>query len=186
MFLKEDASKSEKENFMRELEIMKSVGRHVNVLSLLGCCTSKTGEQLAIIEYAKHGNLRNYLRSRRPRNYMLTSNSLLTNNFQKLYSSVNRLKTLTSDTNGLSSSVDFFENLAETNELLVIELIDYCVQIAAGMKYLHEKKVCHRDLAARNILLDDMKVPKIADFGLARDLQQNYYYRYDFIWSFSR
>jgi serine/threonine protein kinase len=45
------------------------------------------------------------------------------------------------------------------------------------MKYLHSKKVCHRDLAARNILLDESKVAKIADFGFARDLQQNYYYR---------
>jgi fibroblast growth factor receptor 1 len=45
------------------------------------------------------------------------------------------------------------------------------------MKYLHSKKVCHRDLAARNILLDEFKMAKIADFGLARDLQQNYYYR---------
>jgi hypothetical protein len=60
---------------------------------------------------------------------------------------------------------------------MIIELIRFCEQISNGMKYLHSKKVCHRDLAARNILLDELKVAKIADFGLARDLQQNYYYR---------
>lgn len=59
----------------------------------------------------------------------------------------------------------------------MIELIKYCVQIANGMKYLHSKKVCHRDLAARNILLDENKVAKIADFGLARDLTECHYYK---------
>ena len=43
---------------------MKAIGKHVNVLSLLGCCT-QGGELLVLTEFAQHGNLRDYLRSKR-------------------------------------------------------------------------------------------------------------------------
>jgi serine/threonine protein kinase len=40
--------------------------------------------------------------------------------------------------------------------------------MAHGMKYLHSHKIVHRDFKSPNVLLDDRKLPKIADFGLGR------------------
>jgi serine/threonine protein kinase len=39
--VKEGASSQEKEDLLRELEIMQQLGSHTNVVTLLGCCTEK-------------------------------------------------------------------------------------------------------------------------------------------------
>ena len=57
---------------------MKNVGRHENIISLLGCCT-KIGPIYVIVEYAKFGNLRNYLRSQRPKDYILCTDGAIKN-----------------------------------------------------------------------------------------------------------
>ena len=45
------------------------------------------------------------------------------------------------------------------------------------MEYLASRRCIHRDLAARNVLVAENDIMKIADFGLARDIQDIYYYR---------
>ena len=47
------------------------------------------------------------------------------------------------------------------------------IGIAAGMKAVHAQKILHRDLKPENIFLDEEMRPKIADFGLARFLDEN-------------
>ena len=51
------------------------------------------------------------------------------------------------------------------------------LQVCKGMEYLGSRKCIHRDLAARNVLVSKDYIIKIADFGLARDVQKNEYYR---------
>ena len=42
------------------------------------------------------------------------------------------------------------------------------------MDYLHSKRYIHRDLAARNVLVENDRLVKIGDFGLAKTLDDNY------------
>ncbi|GMY17499.1 receptor-like protein kinase HAIKU2 [Fagus crenata] len=53
---------------------------------------------------------------------------------------------------------------------------EIAVGAAKGLEYLHhgcERPVIHRDVKSSNILLDDHLKPRIADFGLAKILQDN-------------
>ncbi|XP_069461832.1 tyrosine-protein kinase Blk isoform X1 [Ambystoma mexicanum] len=53
-------------------------------------------------------------------------------------------------------------------------LIDMSAQVAEGMAYLEKKNYIHRDLRAANILVSDSLGCKIADFGLARIIDNEY------------
>jgi serine/threonine protein kinase len=41
-------------------------------------------------------------------------------------------------------------------------------EIAAGVKYLHSKKIVHRDLKSHDVLIDERDGAKLCDFGLAK------------------
>lgn len=60
-------------------------------------------------------------------------------------------------------------------ELTLPALIDMAAQIASGMSYIESKQLIHRDLAARNILVGENNVVKVADFGLARIIEDSEY-----------
>lgn len=49
------------------------------------------------------------------------------------------------------------------------------IQVAAGMAYIERMNYIHRDLRSANILVGDNLVCKIADFGLARLIEDNEY-----------
>ncbi|CAH8531005.1 unnamed protein product [Schistosoma turkestanicum] len=58
--------------------------------------------------------------------------------------------------------------------LQINQLVDMMAQIANGMAYLEKEHYIHRDLAARNILVGENNCVKIADFGLARMVEDHY------------
>ncbi|XP_030057774.1 fibroblast growth factor receptor 1 isoform X1 [Microcaecilia unicolor] len=63
--LKADATEKDLSDLISEMEMMKMIGRHKNIINLLGACT-QDGPLYVIVEYASKGNLREYLRARRP------------------------------------------------------------------------------------------------------------------------
>lgn len=52
-------------DLVSEMEMMKMIGKHINIINLLGCCT-QDGPLYVVVEYAPHGNLRDFLRQHRP------------------------------------------------------------------------------------------------------------------------
>nr|UDM84381.1 insulin-like receptor 1 [Orthometopon planum] len=74
-------------------------------------------------------------------------------------------------------------NTLEDDGLSEKEMVEILSQVSFGMSFLHENHFIHRDLAARNCLVQytgseecPSIVVKVADFGLARSLNDDYMY----------
>uniref|UniRef100_G1T0Q2 Proto-oncogene tyrosine-protein kinase receptor Ret n=1 Tax=Oryctolagus cuniculus TaxID=9986 RepID=G1T0Q2_RABIT len=142
--LKENASPSELRDLLSEFNLLKQVN-HPHVIKLHGAC-SQDGPLLLIVEYAKYGSLRGFLRDSRKVGPGYVSGGGGRN----------------------SGSLDHPDERA----LTMGDLISFAWQISRGMQYLAEMKLVHRDLAARNILVAEGRKMKISDFGLSRDVYE--------------
>ncbi|XP_048456819.1 protein-tyrosine kinase 2-beta isoform X3 [Rhincodon typus] len=66
---------------------------------------------------------------------------------------------------------------ANKNNLEVLTLIDYSLQISKALAYLEGVKVVHRDIAVRNVLVAAHNCVKLGDFGLSRYIEEDNYYK---------
>ncbi|KAG2466136.1 INTU protein, partial [Polypterus senegalus] len=183
----EGATSSEYRALMSELKILIHIGHHLNIVNLLGACTKPGGPLMVIVEYCRHGNLSNYLKSKRGdyTPYKNKRSSVRTiEECDKDLDTTRNLESITSsqssgssgfDENRLSCNMDDEEELENHQKtvLTMEDLISYSFQVAKGMEFLASRKCIHRDLAARNILLSENNVVKICDFGLARDVYRD-------------
>lgn len=55
-----------------------------------------------------------------------------------------------------------------SNQLLVISVIDFAIQLAQGLAKAHAHGIVHRDLKPENVIITKEGVVKIVDFGLAK------------------
>ena len=64
------ATSDERQCLLREISLMKDLGYHPNILSMIACCT-QTPRTALIMDYCANGDLRNYLQQLREkvRNY---------------------------------------------------------------------------------------------------------------------
>ncbi|XP_043753890.1 proto-oncogene tyrosine-protein kinase receptor Ret-like [Cervus elaphus] len=142
--LKENASPSELWDLLSEFNLLKQVN-HPQVIKLYGAC-SQDGPLLLIVEYAKYGSLRGFLRESRKAGPGYVGS-------------------------GGSRNSSYLDNLEE-QALTMGDLVSFAWQISQGIQYLAEMKLVHRDLAARNILVAEGHRMKISDFGLSRDVYE--------------
>ncbi|CAH2277346.1 fibroblast growth factor receptor 4 [Pelobates cultripes] len=63
--LKDNGTDKDLSDLVSEMELMKMIGKHKNIINLLGVCTQE-GPVFVVVEYASKGNLREFLRARRP------------------------------------------------------------------------------------------------------------------------
>ena len=55
---------SVRQDFLDEIQLMKAVGSHKNIVSMVGCCTLEE-TMFLLVEYAPYGDLLHYLRKHR-------------------------------------------------------------------------------------------------------------------------
>ncbi|XP_019643858.1 PREDICTED: tyrosine-protein kinase shark-like isoform X2 [Branchiostoma belcheri] len=137
------ASDKDKKDLMGELEILVTVGRHDNVISLVGACTID-GPLCVVVEYAPNGSLKDWLKANSPE----------------------RIR---------QESAAGYYNIEDPQlpSPPMEQLIQFGIDVAAGMSHLAAMQCVHRDLAARNILLGEGLVAKVSDFGLSRDIYED-------------
>ncbi|XP_048735561.1 fibroblast growth factor receptor 4-like isoform X2 [Ostrea edulis] len=152
--VRDSAPLSYKEDLLAEINLMKRIGSHPNIVSMSGACT--LSEPIALVmEYVPYGNLQNFLKKCR-----------LEGDFQKSIGRSSEVAySLMDENGGIDSGI-----------ITPADMLSFARQVAMAMEYLAAKKYVHRDLAARNILLGYDKVVKVCDFGLSRDIYNDNQY----------
>jgi len=148
--LKNSAIKDDRgrEELLAEIEIMKLVCNHPNVVKILHCCTNESFAPISagkpillIMEYVELGKLQSLLEKSRVNHRYATT----------LYNNVN----------------------ATSDHITSRDLVKFIYHVAKGMEYLSSQCIVHRDLASRNILVSSQKICKIGDFGMARNMKSH-------------
>jgi len=110
-------------DLVSEMEMMKMIGKHINIINLLGCCT-QDGPLYVVVEYAPHGNLRDFLRQ------------------HVEYAPHGNLRDFLRQhrpSSGYEPAIG--SDLKEKKTLTQKDLVSFAYQVARGMEYLASRRV---------------------------------------------
>ncbi|XP_021961793.1 macrophage colony-stimulating factor 1 receptor 2 isoform X1 [Folsomia candida] len=148
-----------RENFMplmRELMILNCIGKHKNLVNLIGACTKdvKQRKLYLVMEYCSFGDLLSYL--------IANKEGLMTDADMGNWSNSHR-------------DIAFYPQFrsdytAWRSTLSLSDLLRWAADTARGMEFIASERVIHGDLAARNVLLSFDRRAKITNFGLSTKL----------------
>ncbi|XP_035707906.1 fibroblast growth factor receptor 4-like [Folsomia candida] len=148
-----DADESKLAALLSEVKIMSFVGRHPNIVQLLGVqfVDLKKGIVYVAVEFSSRGSLEGVLQANRRQLGMAQSY------LGKIYNIPGYI--------GLRLVERPFQ---------LYQLLKFSHQVCCAMEFLASKRIIHGDLAARNVLLDSNFNAKISDFGLSRQMYDTY------------
>ncbi|XP_025418891.1 vascular endothelial growth factor receptor 1 isoform X3 [Sipha flava] len=185
-----------------ELKIMIHLGRHLNVVNLLGAYTGNINkrELMVIVEYCRFGNIHQYLLKQRncfvdqvtPDGYLDYNIKTISKN--PYYENVPNNNCVPEKPDDSSTQIgsdgylvadepEWRSNYRGDYNNLIIkplcthDLLCWSFQVARGMEYLASRKILHGDLATRNILLAEDNIVKICDFGFAKTMYNSENYK---------
>lgn len=132
---------------------------------------SPAGPLYVLVEYASKGNLREYLRARRPPGMDYSFDTCKIPDEQLTF------KDLVSCAYQVARGMEYLASQKVRQRAGLGTLRPVLVYILFLKSSCLLPQCIHRDLAARNVLVTDDNVMKIADFGLARDVHNIDYYK---------
>ncbi|XP_074528109.1 platelet-derived growth factor receptor beta-like isoform X2 [Halichoeres trimaculatus] len=175
------------QSLMSELKVLVHLGPHLNVVNLLGACTTG-GPVYLITEFCRHGDLVSYLQ--RNKHTFLQGDSQTKSESDGGYMDMNKEDSsqyvAMKELNYAQIEPAVYETpqtapdqqettllLSDSPVLGLKDLLSFSYQISNAMDFLSSRNCVHRDLAARNVLVCEGKLVKVCDFGLARDLKKD-------------
>ncbi|XP_061607443.1 platelet-derived growth factor receptor beta-like isoform X2 [Phyllopteryx taeniolatus] len=159
------------QSLLSELKLLCHLGPHVNIVNLLGACTSG-GPVYVVTEFCCHGDLANYLR--RHKHTFVHGSAHAKREADGGYMDVMSKReggavVIGSDSAASDQQEASLPLLSDSTVLGVSDLHSFSFQVAHAMNFLSSRNCVHRDLAARNVLVCEERLVKVGDFDPARD-----------------